>query len=166
MLVPIRKEEIRILASYFRKKFAGLTIDEVAERENIILLRAPDPFARKAGYAQTIPIGKRRKRFRSLANPSIMLTSYVEWETEYADCIVINTAYREHPDVPAIDERIVFWHEFYHLRYSPTKNSLQEETDYSFEYIPHIREENRADMFAREMLSDQYFANPETTARR
>lgn len=154
MLVPIRTEDIRELTDYYKQKYAGYTIDEVAADEDIILVRMPDMLAKKAGYAVSAPVGTRRKRFPSLASPGVMLVSYTEWEPVYQDCIVINTAYSDENQMcktSAPNENEVFWHEFYHVRYSPSENTSRSGGAYSMIGVRTAHEERRANTFAAMM---------------
>jgi hypothetical protein len=154
MLVPVRTDDIRLIAEHFKNKYRGYTIDEVAADEDIILVRMPDTLAKKAGYAVSAPVGVRRKRIPSLVHPGRMIISYTEWEQIYQDCIVINTAYNtenaenEMCKSGAPNENEVFWHEFYHVRYSPTENTSQTKGAYSMIGVRTAQEERRANTFA------------------
>src|SRR4051812_19566450 len=111
--IPIRREEIISLAISAREKYSGSSIDQVAERENIILIREPDAASKKAGYASSIR-SESPKRILSVSRPGTYLLSFVEKEITYYDSIVINPLY-------GIPEPEIFWHEFYHLWYSPSR---------------------------------------------
>ncbi len=155
MLVPVRTEDILEIADYYKHRYRGYTIDEVAADEDIILVRMPDMLAKKAGYAVSAPVSMRRKRIPSLAMPGRMLISYTEWEQIFQDCIVINTAYNCSDDVckfTAPNENEVFWHEFYHVRYSPTENTASGKGAYSMIGVRTAQEERRANTFAGMMV--------------
>ena len=142
---PLRKAEIIGLAAYARKKYEGLTFDQVAERENIILIREPDANSKKAGYACSLK-SETPKLIPSLSRPGEYILSYREKEIIFHDCIVINPLY-------GIPEREIFWHEFYHLWYSPSR---QMKMDFFHQYSTggalDSQEERRANMFAAFML--------------
>jgi len=110
---PLRETEIIALAKAARKKYQGLSIDEVADSENIILIREPDAYSKKAGYACALQSVK-PKRIPSISRPGEFVLSFTEKEITCHDCIVINPLY-------GIPEREIFWHEFYHLWYSPSR---------------------------------------------
>lgn len=155
MLVPVRTDDIREIAEYYKHKYRGYTIDEIAADEDIILVRMPDMLAKKAGYAVSAPVGTRRKRIPSLATPGRMLISYTEWEQIFQDCIVINTAYEYADEMckfTAPNENEVFWHEFYHVRYSPSENTATQKGAYSMIGVRTAQEERRANTFAAMMV--------------
>jgi hypothetical protein len=145
---PFRKAEIIALAEFARKKYFGMSIDEIAERENIILIREPDANSKKAGYACAIK-KESPKRIESLAAPGTFVLSFHEKEITYHNAIVINPLY-------GIPEREIFWHEFYHLWYSPSR---QMRLDFFHQFSTggalDAQEERRANMFAA------YFLIPE-----
>jgi hypothetical protein len=187
--IPIRRDEIAEIARHLKEKYRDMTIDEVAEKEDIILVREPDASSKKAGYSVTFPRGKRRKRIPSLARPGTFIVSVSEWDTIFQDAIVINTEYRPEPPpahplrgvhppphlwrgikpleppstnveggwgvapVVAPSEEEIFWHEFYHLWYSPTVNNARfHNGDYSTAGALDAQEERRANEFAKAML--------------
>jgi hypothetical protein len=142
---PFRKAEIIGLAAYARKKYEGLTLDQVAERENIILVREPDANSKKAGYACSLK-SERPKLIPSLSRPGEYILSFREKEIIFHDCIVINSLY-------GIPEREIFWHEFYYLWYSPSrKTTMDFFHQYSTGGALDAQEERRANMFAACML--------------
>lgn len=144
--IPFRRDEIAALAADARERYRGMTIDEVALRENIELVRMPDKSVAKAGFSAAIPVRtKLRKRIPSLARPGEFVVSLTEFETVYHNAIIINTA-------SAIAEEEVFWHEFYHLWYSPTVNNARfHEGEYSTAGALDAQEERRANQFAKLM---------------
>ena len=142
---PLRKAEIIGLAEHARKEYSGLSLDQVAERENIILIREPDANSKKAGYACSLK-SETPKLIPSLSRPGEYILSYREKEIIYNDCIVINPLY-------GIPEREIFWHEFYHLWYSPSrKTTMDFFHQYSTGGALDAQEERRANMFAAFML--------------
>ncbi len=142
---PIRKAEIIALADAARQKFSGMSIDLVAESENIILIRQPDASSKKAGYACVFPSIK-PKLIPSLSRPGEFVLSFAEKETIYHDCIVLNPLY-------GIPEREIFWHEYYHLWYSPSRK-VQMDFFHQFSTSGALdsQEERRANMFAAYFL--------------
>ena len=197
IVTPVRREEIVALADYYRKKYKGLSIDEVALREDILLVRMPDENVSARGYATAFPKGERRKRIASLTRPGEYIISQCEWETLWQDCIVINTAPQTAPplNLPHIgggdlgssalrdedlipspsanvegdrfdtkyqkqgvahpaSEAFVFWHEFYHLGYSPTRNTAKFFHSFSTTGILDAQEERRANEFAGLMCGE------------
>ena len=142
---PLRKAEIIHLADAARKKYHGLSIDQIAERENIILIREPSAVSKKAGYACSIK-SEIPKLIPSLSRPGEFILSYREKEITYHDCIVINPLY-------GIPEREIFWHEFYHLWYSPSRKlTIDFYHQYSTGGVLDTQEERRANMFAAYLL--------------
>jgi Zn-dependent peptidase ImmA (M78 family) len=138
---PLRKAEIISLASTMREKYGRKSIDEIAESENIILIREPDASSKKAGYACVLTSAK-SKRIASLSRPGEFVFSFVEKDTTLYDCIVINPQY-------GIPEQEIFWHEFYHLWYSPSrKGKLDFYHQYSTNGALDAQEERRANTFA------------------
>jgi hypothetical protein len=138
---PFRKAEIIALAEFARKKYFGMNIDEIAESENIILIRAPDADSKKAGYACAIK-KEAPKWIKSLSHPGKFVLSFHEKEISYHNAIVINPLY-------GIPECEIFWHEFYHLWYSPSR---QMKLDFFHQFSTggalDAQEERRANMFA------------------
>jgi hypothetical protein len=142
---PFLKEEIVALAKLERDKYGGMSIDEVAEQENIILIREPDAHSKKAGYACSLK-SQTPKRIESLSIPGKFILSFREKEISYYDCIVINPLY-------GIPEREIFWHEFYHLWYSPSRQmKLEFFHQFSTGGTLDAQEEKRANIFAAYML--------------
>ena len=153
IVTPVRREEIVALADYYRKKYKGLSIDDVALREDILLVRMPDENVSARGYATAFPKGERRKRIASLTRPGEFIISQCEWETLWQDCIVINSSSGFQPE--QLDglqtrptENFVFWHEFYHLGYSPTRNTAKFFHSFSTTGALDAQEERRANEFA------------------
>lgn len=143
--IPFRRVEIIGLAHATAEKYRGLSLDEVAERENIILIRQPDPISRKAGYAAAFPM-KKLKRLPSSARPGEFILSFAEIQISYHDCIVINPKY-------GIPEPEVFWHEYYHLCFSPSrKMKMDMFQQFSTGGTLDNQEERRANVFAAYML--------------
>jgi hypothetical protein len=142
---PFRKADIVALAESARKKYDGMSIDEVAECENIILIREPDANSKKAGYACAIK-SESPRQIESLSRSGEFVLSFREKEITFHDCIVINPLY-------GIPEREIFWHEFYHLWYSPSR---QMKLDFFHQFSTggalDAQEERRANMFAAYML--------------
>ncbi len=120
-------------------------IDEVADFENIILIREPEAGSKKAGYACSIK-SEAPKRIESLSQPGKFILSFTEKEITFHDCIVINPLY-------GIPEREIFWHEFYHLWYSPSR---QLKLDFFHQFSTggtlDAQEEKRANLFAAHVL--------------
>jgi hypothetical protein len=142
---PFRKAEVIELAESARKKYSGMTIDEVAECENIILVREPDAASKKAGYACSIK-SEVPKRIESLSQPGKFILSFTEKEITFHDSIVINPLY-------GIPEQEIFWHEFYHLWYSPSRRlKLEFFHQFSTGATLDAQEERRANIFAAHVL--------------
>src|SRR5437764_11598 len=81
---PFRNAEIAALAAYAREKYSGMSIDEVAQCENIILVREPDVHSKKAGYACSLK-SEAPKKIMSLTLPGKFILSYREKEILYFD---------------------------------------------------------------------------------
>lgn len=142
---PLRKAEIIHLAGTARKKYEGLSIDEIAEIENIILIREPSTDSKKAGYACSLK-SEMPKLIPSVSRPGEFILSFREKEITFHDCIVINPLY-------GIPEREIFWHEFYHLWYSPSRKvTMDFYHQYSTGGVLDTQEERRANMFAAYFL--------------
>lgn len=145
--VPYRRDEIIALAHHTREQFATYSLDEVAERQGILFLRRPDPNATKAGFS-CIMKRKRRKRIPSVARPGKYVFSFHEFEEVFDEVIVINPLCTN-------NEQEVFWHEYYHLYYSPSRSGG---TDYPDVYLTSgvldKQEEWRANLFAAYIIID------------
>ena len=143
--VPYRRDEIIALAHHTREQFAAHSIDEVAERQGILFLRRPDPNATKAGFS-CIMKRKRRKRIPSIARPGKYVFSFHEFEEVIDEVIVINP-------LCAPNEQEVFWHEYYHLYYSPSRSGGSAYIGgYSTSGVLDKQEEWRANLFAAVIL--------------
>ena len=143
--IPFRKAEIVALAGEARRKYFGLSIDEVADLENIILIREPDAASKKAGYACVLK-SESPKMIESFSQPGTYIFSFGEKEIAYHNCIVLNP-------LSGIPEKEIFWHEFYHLFYSPSrKATIEFYHQYSTGGALDAQEENRANLFAKEVL--------------
>ena len=153
VITPFRREEIAALAKHYREIYDWVSIDDVAEREGIILIREPASEVAARGYAVTVPKGQRRKRIPSLVRPGTYIISDCEWETVWQACIVINSAHEANEESES--EEFVFWHEFYHLGYSPTRNTANFFHSFSTTGILDAHEERRANYFAEKMVGGE-----------
>lgn len=144
--VPIRRAEIFQLASKMRKSCGSQPIDIVAEYYGIVLVRMAGPVGRDAGFAY-IEFTRRPKYVESLSHPEEQVRIWGAWTREPVRSIVINTN-------SGIPEREVFWHELYHLFYSPhaVQRSERFEHRFSTEGALHTQEERRANEFAAAIL--------------
>ncbi|MEO6941163.1 MAG: hypothetical protein ABI444_13700 [Candidatus Kapaibacterium sp.] len=133
--VPMRRDELILLAAEARKKYAGMSIDEVADREHVFLHRERGPAAASGGYAfAQIEMG---------------------WDGQpyVFEAIVLNPEF-QNPHGERISEREIFWHEYFHLWYSP---SMIDSPDrflhhYSTVGVLHAQEERRANEFTAAVL--------------
>lgn len=142
--VPLRREEIVALAVEARKRFVGKNIDQVAEYEGLLLIRQPDPNTTKEGFCCVLPT-TRRKRLASSVRPDWQLISFAEKEKVFINAIIINPCATN-------NEVEVFWHEYYHLLYSPSRSGVTFYGGYSSGGVLDKQEENRANLFAAYML--------------
>jgi hypothetical protein len=140
-----RQEEILRLAEGIRARFDPSKIDEVAIAYDITLIRSRGSDVNAAGFAYTWtehdPIF-----IDSLSHPGQPLRVWGEKEKSTKRAIAINS----NSELP---EREIFWHEFYHLFYSPESVDRAEEFKHSFSVsVLHSKEERRADEFAAAVL--------------
>src|SRR5437868_6664235 len=92
ILRPLRIAEIRDFARKLRTRYQRMTLDEIAAKENIILIRTSS--------------GAKEDGFSFLERTSALLDKQF-----FIRSIVINK------NSPKSEEEI-FWHEFYHLLFS------------------------------------------------
>lgn len=143
--VPYRRDEIIALAHQTREQFGAYSLDEIAERLGILFLRRPDPNATKAGFS-CIMKHRRRKHIPSVARPGKYIFSFHECEEIFDQVIVINPFRASH-------EREVFWHEYYHLYYSPSRGGGMDYLGgFSTSGVLDKQEEWRANLFAAVIL--------------
>jgi hypothetical protein len=142
--VPPRRDEIAALAAETRTRYAGKSIDAIAEDEHLLLIRQPDPNTTKEGFCCVLP-RTRRKRLASSARPDNELISFAEEEKIFINVIIINPCATD-------NEPEVFWHEYYHLLYSPSRSGVTFYGGYSSGGVLDKQEENRANLFAACML--------------
>jgi len=142
--VPLRREEIQALAGDARKRYLGKSIDDVAEKEGLLLIRQPDANTTKEGFCCVLPT-TRRKRLASSVRPDRQLISFAEKEKVFINAIIINPCATN-------NEEEVFWHEYYHLLYSPSRSGVTFYGGYSSGGVLDKQEENRANLFAACML--------------
>ncbi|HET6400782.1 MAG TPA: hypothetical protein VFH95_05215 [Candidatus Kapabacteria bacterium] len=144
--LPIRREDILRLAREVREGCDPRTIDAVAELRGIILVRISGPIGRDAGFAY-IEFTRCPAYVESLAHPEEPVRLWGGWTKESVRSIVINTN-------SGIPEREVFWHEFYHLFFSPHALQRSERFEHHFSTLGalHSQEERRADEFAAAVL--------------
>jgi Zn-dependent peptidase ImmA (M78 family) len=131
--IPLRSDEIRLLAEDLRQKLDCRDIEKVAQKEKIILHRSPGP-AKRGGFSY----GVVEEDIEGVLRPML--------------AIVINTDHRT-PAGERVPESEIFWHEYYHLFYSPSANDwLIDASHYSLEQAGHAQEERRAQEFAAWLL--------------
>jgi hypothetical protein len=145
---PYRTHEIIDLAVAARERHDGRSIDEIAEAEEIILMRIPDAAATRAGFSCILKYPS-AKPIASSANAGAALFSFAEQIEVQYPAIVINPLRTD-------NEREVFWHEYYHLWYSPSRNTNASFfTEYSTAGVMDRQEERRANLFAAYVLIEE-----------
>lgn len=146
ILHPIRRADIARLASDVRARIAGLSIDEIAEQEDILLIRTPGPRGRDDGRSELI-VEHLPVFIESLAVPGEAIPLWGVRLRRFLSVIFLN----ENSSRP---EREIFWHEYYHIRHSPLGVQRVERfrDSYSTEAALHHHEERRANDFAVAML--------------
>src|ERR1043165_4657881 len=150
--VPPRREEIAALATEAHAKYIGKSIDEVAEEQGFLLIRLADANTTKEGFCCALPT-TRRKRVARIARPGIHIISFTEEEPIYIMAIIITPA-------TAANENEVFWHEYYHLYYSPSRQGgATFFGGYSSGGVLDKQEENRANLFAACILVPEIAAD-------
>jgi hypothetical protein len=145
-LVATQTDTICTLAAEIRERFGACTIDDVALAQNIILIRTDGPHGKDAGFARLHFI-QRPAYLESLARPGEFVRLW-----QYACRIPIRSiAINRNASIP---EPEIFWHEYYHLYYSPSGIQQSERIlhHYSTEGALHFREERRANEFAAAVL--------------
>lgn len=142
---PYRIDEVIALARATAERFRGLSIEEIAEQEGIILQLLADPVATKEGFCCVLSL-VHPKTIASEAKTGAVLFSFEEEEVTTHPAIVINPA-----RAGKIEE--VFWHEYYHLLYSPSRpGGATFFGGYSTAGVLDKQEERRADVFAAFVL--------------
>ena len=146
LLAPIRRDEILKLAAETRSRFSSASIDDVAHKTDIILVRTNGPFGKDAGFAH-IDFFQEPIFIESLARPFEKIRAWGHRNPRTVRSIVIN------PNA-GIPEREVFWHEYFHLFYSPHAVQRSERFMHRFstEGALHRQEERRANEFAAAIL--------------
>ncbi|SRR5579883_661769 len=141
-----RRDKIVQLAEEIRQRYDPTNIDDVAKTNSLILVRTPGAEGRDAGFAY-VHYTQAPLYIESLARPEEELRVWGNSERNYIRSIVINTN-------AGIPEAEIFWHEWYHLFYSPLgiQRSERFEHHYSTEGAVHNQEERRADEFAAAVL--------------
>jgi hypothetical protein len=143
---PIRREAILRIAQDIRVRFANVSIDDVARESGIVLVREDGPIGKDAGFAH-IELIEEPVFVESLARPAERMRVWGRTEKRAVHSIVIN------PNA-GIPEREIFWHEYFHLFYSPDAVQRSERFHHRFstEGALHYQEERRADEFAAAVL--------------
>ncbi|MBS1903909.1 MAG: hypothetical protein JSS75_09410 [Bacteroidetes bacterium] len=142
---PYRTDEVIALARNAARRFAGRTIDEIAETEGIILVRLPDAHAEREGFCSILSVPS-PKPFASAAATDEIRYSFTEEIHVTYPAIVINP-------LRCKNEAVVFWHEYYHLLYSPYRSSQATFFDgYSTRGVLDKQEERRANLFATHVI--------------
>jgi hypothetical protein len=139
-------ESIILMAEAIRERFGGVRIDDIAQSCGILLVRSDGPHGKDAGWAM-LSFADRPVYLESLARPGEAIRVRGLVRRVPVRTIVIN------PNA-GIPEREIFWHEFYHLYFSPQGIQQSERFlhHYSTEGVLHFREERRANEFAAAVL--------------
>ena len=141
-----RREHAVQFAEELRTRFEPLKIDGVAQEYQILLIRKAGSPLGAAGFAN-VEYHLRPEFIESLARPGEFLPVWESQNAERLASIVINTN-------SPIPEPEIFWHEFYHLNYSP--ESIQSSQRFEHRFLIELSdniEERRADEFAAAVLS-------------
>ena len=151
IFTPVRRDKILRLASEIRERYGPSKIEEAAAENGVVLVRTQGSAGRDAGFAY-IHFARQPSYIESLSRPEDPL---LVWGSMAADSpskapirsIVINTN-------SGIAEHEIFWHEWYHLFYSPIgiQRSERFEHHFSTEGALHAQEERRADEFAAAVI--------------
>ncbi len=141
------RERIAALAAEVHTRFVDPDrIDDVALTSGIVLVRNNGPIGRDAGFAHIHSVSA-PVYVESLAHPGELSRVWGRETKRIVRSIAIN------PNA-GIPEREIFWHEYYHLFYSPQgiQHSERFAHAYSTEGVLHHQEERRADEFASAVL--------------
>lgn len=152
---PYRRQDIVALAAAARQKHRGRSIDRVADAEGIVFMRVPDPNGTREGFSCMLT-SRVPKKIESSSDDRSMIFSFAEEvEVDYP-AIVLNPLCCRH-------EAEVFWHEYYHLWYSPSrKGAASFYNGYSTEGALDKQEERRANLFAAYVLIPEVQAGDTT----
>lgn len=140
-----RRDHVLRIADELRSLFDPQEIDRVAQNYGILLIRKAGSRNGAAGFAH-IEYHRHPEFIESLARPGEKIPVWESNEKERFLSIVINTK-------SSIHENEIFWHEFYHLFYSP--EGIQKTIGFEHRFHMEISdsiEERRADAFAAAML--------------
>ncbi|MDP4198141.1 MAG: hypothetical protein Q8922_01780 [Bacteroidota bacterium] len=141
-----QRESILSLADEIRASFDPFDIDFAALASGIILIRTDGPVGKDAGFAH-IEYVLRPASIESIAHPGESVRVWGASRKIAVRSIAINRN-------AGLPEGEIFWHEYYHLFFSPRgiQHGEQFVHQYSTEGALHFREERRADEFAAAML--------------
>ncbi len=140
-----RREQILLLADELRNRFDPRNIDRITQEYQILLVRKAGSSSGAAGFAH-VEYRQRPEFIESLARPGEFLPVWESQSSERFTSIVINAN-------SSIPEAEIFWHEFYHLYYSP--ESIQGSQRFEHRFLIELSdniEERRADEFAAAVL--------------
>ena len=143
---PIRRETIMQSAERIRNLTRGLPIEEVARKMEIILTCFDDPEIKIGGYAY-VTSTEEPLFVDSLARDGGIVRVLGASKQYPHRAIVINRGY-------GLSDAEVFWHEFYHLFFSPESRDVSTDFRHVFstEGALHAQEERRANEFAAAIL--------------
>jgi hypothetical protein len=151
--IPLRDDEVVALGRATRLKYAGRSIEEVARQESIILQIASYAELKRGGISICQAIDTFYV-FESLVDPDRFIESrYPAFESTIK---LIAIAHDHIRDAEAISLDEIFWHEYFHLNWSP---ELEPFDPAKHEYTTHgvldKQDEARADLFAASVLIDR-----------
>jgi hypothetical protein len=140
------RDSIQTTAAAIRERFAGWRLDDIAQATGVMLVRTAGPAGKEGGFALRRWL-RRPVYLESLARPGEAIRVCGLCRQVPLRTIVINTN-------AGIPEAEIFWHEFYHLFFSPDGVQASERFlhHYSTEGALHYREERRANEFAAAVL--------------
>src|SRR5579872_2879364 len=121
---PVRRADILRLALETRARFDPQNIEDASKRSEIVLVMTSGPVGKDAGFAY-IEFTRRPRYIQSLSHPYEPLRAWGDWAKELIRSIVINTN-------SGIPQGEIFWHEFYHLFYSPHALQRSERFEHHF----------------------------------
>ena len=133
------------LAQEIRDRYNIHEIDTVAEQNDIFLIRSRGKSNGPAGFAH-VEHHTSNEWIESLARPGDMLRVWEPHNTKHRYSIVININ-------SPIPEAEIFWHEYYHIFYSP--EGIQGNRSFEHRYLVELSdtiEERRANEFAAAIL--------------
>lgn len=164
--IPLRDEEVVALGRATRLKYAGMSIEDVARNESIILQIVSFAELHRGGISVFQPVDTFYV-FESLVDDDCFIESRYPLARSTIKLITLAYDYVRDGEHIAIEQ--IFWHEYYHMNWSPELAPYDPDAhEYATHGVLDAQDENRADLFAAAVLIDDMhsFDTPHSLAAR